>query len=447
MRRMGAAWMTAVGMLVLAWGDTGRVGAQDVVELPEEDRRLASDFEEVYRIGSLAGEEWETFGDIAGVAFDGDGNLHVLDRQASLVTVVGPDGSFLREVGGPGEGPGELRVPMAFTVMRDGRVVVADLGHRAYQIFGADGSFQRMVGMGDGSVIRIGDLAPHPDGTSVVSGGGRSAVVSMRRGPGTVGEPEAPTTRPIDRVDLSGDRAETTPLASGWLPPRDDRPQRLEGGGMTFQMSTAGPRTFEPALLVGALPDGGVAFADSSAYAIKVVEGGGVEGGVAEGGVVEGRGRPTRILRRPFEPRPVTERMQEAERERRLAELEEGGGPRVRLTTRAGGGAPREVSQDAVQEMMRGQIEQMRFYPELPVLLDLATSWTGKIWAQRRGGQPTEPGPIDVMTADGRYMGTFQPSQTAIPDAFGPDGLAAFIELDELDVPTVVVRRLPPVLN
>lgn len=410
----------------------GMLSAQDVLQLPAEDRALAADFEEVYRIGSLEGEEWETFGDIAGVAFDGDGNLYVLDRQASRVTVVGPDGSFLREVGGPGEGPGELRMPTAFTVMRDGRVVIADLGHRAYQIFGADGSFQRMVGMGDGSVIRIGDLAPHPDGVSIVSGGGRSAVVSMRRGPGTGGEPEAPTTRPIDRVDVSGDRAEATPLASGWLPPRDDGPQRLEGGGMTLRMSTAGPRTFEPPLLVGVLPDGGVAFADSSAYAIKIVDGG---------------GRPIRILRRPFEPRPVTERMKEAEKERRLAELEEGGGPRMRLMTTSGGGAPQAVSEDAVQEMMRGRIEEMQFYPELPVLRDLATSWTGKIWAQRRGGQPTEAGPIDVMTADGRYQGTFQPSRTAIPDAFGPDGLAAFIELDELDVPTVVVRRLPPVLN
>ena len=29
-----------------------------------------------------------------------------------------------------------------------------------------------------------------------------------------------------------------------------------------------------------------------------------------------------------------------------------------------------------------------------------------------------------------------------MPDAFGPNGLAAFIELDEFDVATVVVRRL-----
>lgn len=447
MRRSAAWWTVGVGMLVLIGAGPALLGAQEVVELPAQDRPLAADFEEVYRIGSLDGEAWETFGDIAGVAFDAAGNLHVLDRQASAVTVVDPAGALLREVGGPGDGPGELRMPMAFTVMRDGRVVIADLGHRAYQIFGADGTFERMVGMGDGSVIRIGDLAPHPDGSSVVSGGGRSVVVSMRRGPEAggdpeEGDPEETTSRPIDRVDLSGDLAEATLLASGWRPPRDDGPRTLEGGGMRFQMSMAGPRTFEPALLVGVLPDGGVAFADSSAYAIKVVE-----GGVGEGGVVEGRGRPTRILRRPFDPRPVTERMREAEKERRLVELEEGGGPRMRLMTSSGGGAPREVSPDAVQEMMRGQIEEMRFYSELPVLLDLATSWTGKIWAQRRGEEPTEAGPIDVLTADGRYVGTLQPARTAMPDAFGPDGLAAFIELDELDVPTVVVRRLPPILN
>jgi len=423
---------TALALCAIAsLGGVRPTTAHEVVELPAEDRALSADFDEVYRIGSLDGEVWETFGDVAGVAFDGEGNLHVLDRQASRVTVVAPDGSFLREVGGPGEGPGELRMPVAFTVMRDGRVVIADLGHRAYQIFGPDGSFQRMVSMPDGNVIRIGDLAPHPDGASILSGGGRGARVTMRGG-GSDGRPEAPDSRPVDRVDLSGEVAVSTTIASGWQPPRDDEPQTLEGGGMRFSMSMAGPRTFEPPLLVGALPDGGVALSDSSAYAIEIVD---------------GDGAPGRVLRRPIEPRPVTEGMQEAEKERRLSELEEGGGPQIRLMTTGGGGAPTAVNQDAVQEMMRGQIEQMRFYPELPVLMDLATSWTGKVWAQRRGEEPTEPGPIDVMTTDGRYMGTFRPSQAAVPDAFGPDGLAAFIELDEFDVPTVVVRRLPPVLN
>ena len=431
MGRGAPVLLTGMALAFFAWGGAGVAHAQAVVDLPGEDRPLAADFPEVYRVGSLDGAAWETFGDITDVAFDGDGNLYIVDAQASLVTVVAPDGSFLREVGGPGDGPGELRMPVAFTVWRDGRVVLADLGHRAYQIFGPDGSFQRMVAMGDGGAIRIGDLSPHPDGISVVSGGGQRALVTMR-GPGSTVSSSDPETRPVERIDLSGERAEATTLGAGWQPPREDEPQTLGGGGVTFRLTTAGPRTFEPPLLADVLPDGGVAFSDSTTYAIEIVD---------------ANGEPVRVLRRPFEPRPVTESMERAERERRLAELEDGGGPQIRLMTSSGGGSPRAVSGDAVREMMRTRIEEMRFYPELSVLRDLATSWNGRIWVQRRGAEPAEAGPIDVLTPEGRYAGTLQPAQTALPDAFGPDGLAAFIELDAFDVPTVVVRRLPPVLN
>ena len=62
---------------------------------------------------------------------------------------------------------------------------------------------------------------------------------------------------------------------------------------------------------------------------------------------------------------------------------------------------------------------------------------------QRRGEEPESDGPIDVLTAEGAYVGTYSTGATEMPDAFGPDGLAAFIERDELDVPRVVVRRLP----
>lgn len=111
------------------------------------------------------------------------------------------------------------------------------------------------------------------------------------------------------------------------------------------------------------------------------------------------------------------------------------------------GGGTQSPSQEAVNEMMRSQIKGMEFYPELPVLMALETTWTGKIWAQRRGDAPSEGGPIDVVTPAGQYVGTFETGVTEMPDAFGPDGLAAYIETDEFDVPIIVVRRLPPVLN
>lgn len=61
---------------------------------------------------------------------------------------------------------------------------------------------------------------------------------------------------------------------------------------------------------------------------------------------------------------------------------------------------------------------------------------------RRRGEEPESDGPVDLLTPDGRYLGSFPTDGVEIPDGFGPDGLAAFIETDELGVKTVVVGRL-----
>ena len=110
--------MAAV-FVVLA--STSSVRGQEIVDLPGTDRELSADFEEVFRVGSINGDVWETFGEIAGLAFDAQGNLFVLDRQALQVTVIDREGNFVRTIGSEGEGPGEFRMPMQFTVMRDGQ--------------------------------------------------------------------------------------------------------------------------------------------------------------------------------------------------------------------------------------------------------------------------------------------------------------------------------------
>jgi len=121
--------------------------AQEIIELPAQDRLLEAELEDIYRIGTMAGEDWEQFGRLRRVGFDGAGRLFVFDAQADRIHVVGPDGEYRHTIGRSGEGPGEFRRPDGLAVMRDGRVVIADLGHRAYHIFGADGEFERMVGM------------------------------------------------------------------------------------------------------------------------------------------------------------------------------------------------------------------------------------------------------------------------------------------------------------
>ena len=105
----------------------GPASAQEIIELTGEDRWLEAGFEELYRLGTMSGEDWEQFGNVAGVAFDGAGNLHVLDDQSDRVFVVGADGRLIRELGGKGGGPGEFVDAVTMTVMADGRVVVADL--------------------------------------------------------------------------------------------------------------------------------------------------------------------------------------------------------------------------------------------------------------------------------------------------------------------------------
>jgi len=407
------------------------VAAQEVVELPGADRALSSDYEEVYRVGSFDGDVWETFGDIAATGFDENGNLYIFDRQASRIVVVDSDGNFVREFGSPGEGPGELRMALGFTVMRDGTSVVMDVGHRSYQLFGADGEFERMVRMGGGGMIQFGEMASDPSGLAIISGGA-GRLMTMEAGPEAV-VPEPLETRPIERISLTGEDIETETIAEGWLPPRSERPQTIEGGGMRFQMSMAGPRTFEPRLLVGALPSGGVAFSDSSAYNVKIA---GRDGGVSK------------ILRRPFQALPVTNRIEKAEKDRRLEELAAGEGPQMQVRMIGpGGGAAQAISQDAIKEMMRGQVEQMQFFPEVPVIRALQTSWGGRIWVQRRGEQPVSDGPIDVLNAEGQYVGSYPTGEMEMPSSFGPDGLTAYIEMDDFDVPTVVVRRLPASVN
>ena len=48
---------------------------------------------------------------------------------------------------------------------------------------------------------------------------------------------------------------------------------------------------------------------------------------------------------------------------------------------------------------------------------------------------------MDILDSDGGYLGTVFPELGRIPDAFGPNGMVAFIEEDELGIPRVEVRR------
>ena len=407
----------------------GPAGAQEIIELPAEDRWLDAGFEEVYRVGSLAGEEWEQFGRVRRVAFDGAGQLYVFDAEVDRIFVVGPNGEFRRAFGRQGEGPGEFRRPDGLAVFRDGRVVLVDTGHRAYQIFDANGDFERMVRMEPaGGVVRVTDLLPEPGGEAVFSAVGGQLLSMLGLGSNSSASTRPHTSRPIERLILTGDVVEKDTIAEGWLP-RHDEPPATNIGGLEINFRLPPRRVFGPQMLPGVLPDGSVAFSDSSAYAIKIARAG--------TGV-------WRVLQRPFQPIPVTDRVIEAEKDRRLAELEaspDGGASRMVINGVA-------MSAGSSDRRARERIANLKFFEEVSIVRDLRTSWNGNIWVQRRGEEPgDDDGPIDVLSADGRYLGSYPAGTTRMPDAFGPGGLAAFRAEDKLGVSVVIVRRLPVGVN
>ena len=111
----------AILALVLVWALAPVVGpsltAQQVVQLTGDDRHLNADFEEVFRIGVLDGEPWEMFGAVREVAFDAQGRLYILDGLGGFggpgvrILVFDAAGTFVREFGRSGNGPGEFRMP------------------------------------------------------------------------------------------------------------------------------------------------------------------------------------------------------------------------------------------------------------------------------------------------------------------------------------------------
>ena len=433
-------------------GETGRGGTPPA----SEDRPLQADFEDVYRIGGIAAEGWDAFTEIADLAFDATGRLYILDEAGSSTRIVVVDGvgGLAAEFGRMGDGPGELRDVAHMVARPEGGVVVVDDGHRAYLLFGPDGSFERAVRFAiEGAsetasaqavrAAREGEtlfLTRSPDAR--ISGGQMSVEAGDRT---------------IYRMSLAeADEGAATPFAEGW----EAQPEReitMEAADPSDMFAAFGDAFmgFVPNLVFDVLPGGGVAYSDSSAYAIKIQP--------VPGALV-------RVVGRPLRPEPVTERLRERARTRMLEALESSA--RVEVNGQSADDLPPAIRAQMaamLEEMvsgMRDAVTNAGFMPEVPIVRDLRTTWEGAIWVQRWGSDPlaqieTLPafaggGPeeeeaaagwIDILSPEGEYVGTLSLEETPMPDAFGPGGLVAFVETDEFDVPTVALKRLPEAVH
>lgn len=426
--------------------------AQEIIDLPGEDRPLEVETEEVF-VGQLNTAGWRTLGPAtrllrwirrssgtaegavaaggARIGFDAQGRLHILDPGALdpgrwRIFVVGPEGDLVHDYAA-GEGDPERTLfsfsPAEFVVASDGGTVVADLRQKVLRTYSPEGAPEHEAGFAPADLFG-GSGAPNRSSPA------NEAVLTVRDSAGE---------RTIDRVSSSGTTVERHPLTRVWRAPEEDA-GAVPGIGfsMEFQRDTAAagsdgrPRPavmpiqlFVPKLSYDVLPDGGIAFVDSSTYAVKVV---GPDGELS------------RMLRRPLRPRPVTEEVRSTETERLRASAES----IVR-------GFRDLTDPDEFRRLLLEAIEGVYLYPEISAIRSLRTTWEGNLWVWRNGEEPgAAGGPIDVLTPAGRYLGTIDPEElgdlgsrlSSGTVAFGPDGLVAYVEPGWQESIYVVVRRI-----
>ncbi|MGQ0815740.1 MAG: 6-bladed beta-propeller [Gemmatimonadota bacterium] len=406
---------------------TPAASAQQVTRIPAADKVIAGTPTQQFAIGAEDGEDWQLLSRVSGVAFDARENLYVLDAGNHRVLVFDANGKFLRKIGQQGGGPGELLSPISLAITRDGHIAVTDLGRAGVSLYKPDGRFVKNLMLGDslGFPAVDGGTRAHPAGGVVVRGSG--ARMFRPDGPAPVARPTGPRSSPIVWLSSSGSPKQ---LFSATLPSMT--PRVTENGGANGARNIGvriSPPAFMPPILWGMLPDGLVAVADEANYCIKLVSNGKVQ----------------RIIERAFPPRKVTEADKDRARNQRRQFMKTGtgmvmavrtdgpGGGRSSIGT--GGGANRP-SDSEIEQMIR----EMTFLEYVPALQSMMVDPKGRLWLERTGRNYGDDGPIDIIDAAGRYVGTIN---GRMPDAFSANGRAAYIEKDDMDVEKVVVRRLP----
>ncbi|MDH3223489.1 MAG: hypothetical protein OEO23_07215 [Gemmatimonadota bacterium] len=409
-------------LLACSEGDTVSGGPAG---LDGPDAPISLSSEHLFTVGAVDGDRWDVFGRVASVAFDQAGNLYILDGDAVRIAVVDPSGNLIRTVGKRGGGPGEFQMPFAFVPLSRGALAVFDLGKQGFQLFDPEGAFMESVSVDLSAGAPGTEMAVLPDGRLVSANG----IQVSFGGPGADGDEQDEAGRPVHRFSLEGGGQDV--LYRGWEPPLPESgfSESLEGDGGSRIDFTMRSVAYEPQLFFGVLSSGHVAVVDSTGYRVKLVD--------SSGAVSE-------VLERPVEPQAVDDRIRAAETERRLAAVDNQGTGRVMVIGGNGAGGM-SIDQERMREMMRSQVESMTFSDVVPVISSLAVDGYDRIWVQRYGPLGEAEGPIDLLGAGGVYHGTLEAGSVVVPEAFGPDGLMAFVEEDELGVQTVRVARMAPV--
>jgi hypothetical protein len=406
---------------VIAAAAATPVAAQQATNLPARDNALRDQPANVFAVGTVEGEDWEMFSGIRSVAFDATDNLYLLDGQNHRVVVFDANGRFVRQFGKQGGGPGEFQAPLAMDVASNGNIVVSDLGNRAFVVFTGDGEYVRNIPFDEGSGFPLAMSADRQGGV----------ITRSMRGI----RPDQPVAdganfSPINRHSLA---AENGAAAATLYRVPVAAPRVLDSGSTGAARRTAFismDPVFGPRISFGALPTG-LAVHHETGYAVRILD---------------TAGRQVRTITRDIEPRKVTKKDQEEWHEQRRQDQANGRGPQIVMSRTTSPGSTGSVSigrgGQGQGQPMQMSLDDVPFAEFMSVVTEIRTDPQGRIWVQRRNRDGTSAGPIDLVMADGRYIGTL-PAQP-LPGAVSRSGLAAWVTTDDdLGVERVEVRRLP----
>ena len=338
------------------------------------------------------------FAMIAGVDVASDGTIFALDMQGRHVKAFDATGTWLRSLGGPGSGPGELsQMAMGLMVTAGDTVLVPDIMQQRLNRYLPDGTpvGEMSMPMAAGVSVR---WAERPDGMLVQE----SRVMQL---PGM--EAVEPMLHLLRR--RPGGELVDTLLT---LPITQSFEFSTEGGQLSASI-----RLFESEPVWALAEDGRVLFAMNSDYSISVYS---------------PEGQLERIIRRAWVKKPVTE----ADRQGFLTMMKE-------LWSDAG--VPAQA-----MDMLMQSVSFADFYP---AFTNVMGGPDGSIWVQRVQtaadlGEGVEFNPQDmgspvwdVFDREGRYLGVL-----TLPNRFTPARLVGDklygVWRDDLDVQYVKVLRI-----
>lgn len=344
------------------------------------DRPLGAESRESFRLGG-APTGPESFYQLyrRWISISATGHIAVLNQQASQVSVFDSIGGHVLTVGREGDGPGELAYPSALMAGPEGGVGVFDYRKRALVRYSSEGSTLEQEPL-EVPFNGFQGMVATPVGFILMS-------QTAPRGEGDI-------TRQV--LYLAG--SEATPLGPAASSPA--AAVHYESCGVTLTLSP-----LFASEVIWASNGRRTAVVTGAGYSVLLFEADKLVG----------------VVRRTLTPETVTPAVVERE---------------------LGDGEVWGISSEGECVVPPNEVMEARGYAAvLPVIQDLAVRPDGEVWVKRRAPD-TAASVVDVFTQRGEYVGTNADSDLPFPVAFLPDGRAATIERDAVDIDRLVVYHL-----